>query len=257
MICDRSGSCVACAVRNKRPPQIWRKKKGFESAKENLDIVIASSQYMKNALANEFKEIILVLPNFVPKPPETITSSGISNYYLCAGVMEEHKGVLDLLHAWFGMRCYKGTESGLVFAGDGSLKGYLKEKVKEYVDCGINNLFVLGKCDSGRLYNLYYGAKALIVPSRCPDNNPLVALEALSVGTPVISSNVGGLPEIVDLQGEGFRSDRVNLVNLISHFDKHPGMSRDFLRKIYLDNFSTDKYIKNYLDAIGAKLNKK
>ena len=257
MICDRTGSCVACAMRHKRPPQFWRNRKGFESAKGNLDIVIASSQYMKNILAKEFKEPISMLPNFVPKPPDTITSSGISDYYLYAGVLEEHKGVLDLLNAWLGMRCYKGTESGLVFAGDGSLRRLLEDKVKEYADYGINNLFVLGKCNMSKLYSLYYGAIALIVPSRCPDNNPLVALEALSVGTPAITSNVGGLPEIADLQGKGFCTDKANLVNFISYWDHHPRPSRDYLRKIYSDHFSTDKYIENYLNVIATKLGKK
>jgi len=44
-----------------------------------------------------------------------------------------------------------------------------------------------------RLKNYHY----LIVPSLCMETGPLVALEALASGTPVIGSNMGGIAEII------------------------------------------------------------
>ncbi|MEM4620394.1 MAG: hypothetical protein QW607_09285 [Desulfurococcaceae archaeon] len=40
-------------------------------------------------------------------------------------------------------------------------------------------------------------AKTLIVPSICPENYTLIALEAISVGTPKITSNKGGLLNVI------------------------------------------------------------
>ncbi|MEM4488860.1 MAG: glycosyltransferase [Desulfurococcaceae archaeon] len=37
------------------------------------------------------------------------------------------------------------------------------------------------------------------MPSIYPENYTLIALEAISVGTPVITMNKGGLPEIVKI----------------------------------------------------------
>lgn len=47
------------------------------------------------------------------------------------------------------------------------------------------------------------GMEALVVPSRS-EGFGLVAAEAMAVGTPVIASKIGGLPEIVDHQRNGF-----------------------------------------------------
>jgi len=40
-------------------------------------------------------------------------------------------------------------------------------------------------------------AKAVVIPSICPENMPLALLEALHLGKIVIASAVGGLPEMI------------------------------------------------------------
>lgn len=46
-------------------------------------------------------------------------------------------------------------------------------------------------------------AAFLVVPSLWPEPCPMVAIEALSVGTPILVTDVGGLPEIVGESGGG------------------------------------------------------
>jgi glycosyltransferase involved in cell wall biosynthesis len=36
------------------------------------------------------------------------------------------------------------------------------------------------------------------MPSRCHDNQPMAVLEAFGCGVPVVTTNLGGLPELVD-----------------------------------------------------------
>jgi len=50
---------------------------------------------------------------------------------------------------------------------------------------------------------LYRDARAIVVPSRWPENCPLVVLEAMASARAVIASRVGGIPELVRDGKEG------------------------------------------------------
>ena len=55
----------------------------------------------------------------------------------------------------------------------------------------------LGRCDAGRVRGLLRGAAALVVPS-IYEGMPLVILEAMEAGVPVVVSRVSGIPEVVE-----------------------------------------------------------
>ncbi|MEZ5571770.1 MAG: glycosyltransferase family 4 protein [Halioglobus sp.] len=83
----------------------------------------------------------------------------------------------------------------LKIAGNGPLAGKLKQLVDEL---GLSdNVVFLGRLDRGEIVALYHSAHAMLNPSRV-DNMPNSILEALACGLPVISTNVGGVPYIVE-----------------------------------------------------------
>ena len=47
------------------------------------------------------------------------------------------------------------------------------------------------------LFDIVRAARALVLPSECYENAPVVLLEAYGVGTPVLGSDLGGIPELV------------------------------------------------------------
>lgn len=56
---------------------------------------------------------------------------------------------------------------------------------------------ILGEVERGVLEQLYAASDVAVVPSTWPEPAPLVALEAMARGTPVIASRTGGIPAMV------------------------------------------------------------
>src|SRR5207249_5828406 len=78
---------------------------------------------------------------------------------------------------------------------DGPSRGALEDSVAERA-LGDRVRFV-GRIDDGQLLACYRAADVAVVPSVALEGFGLVVLEALACGTPVIASEVGGLPEVL------------------------------------------------------------
>jgi len=107
--------------------------------------------------------------------------------------MEPHKDPETLLE---GFRLSQEKhEFGLVFVGEGSQRGFIEQRVKS---TGLGDrVRVTGFLPQEDLERLWKRVGYLVMPSKWFENAPLVVLEAYARGIPVISSDAGGLPEIV------------------------------------------------------------
>jgi glycosyltransferase involved in cell wall biosynthesis len=76
-------------------------------------------------------------------------------------------------------------------------------KISEYAKTN-SRLVFLGKMSNSAIIPYYQGADFLILPSVYPEGMARVVLEAGSCGLPVITSNLGCLPEIVTNDRNGF-----------------------------------------------------
>lgn len=68
---------------------------------------------------------------------------------------------------------------------------YLKKIIKN------KNARFMGEFDHGQAMNIFKQIDVLVVPSIWHENSPLVIQEAFLSKTPVIASNIGGIPELV------------------------------------------------------------
>jgi glycosyltransferase involved in cell wall biosynthesis len=84
-----------------------------------------------------------------------------------------------------------------VIMGDGEEREKMETLIKE---AGIKNVILtgyLGSKDKKIISELYRRADLVAVPSTLSEGIPLSALESLSCGTPVVASEIGGLPTAV------------------------------------------------------------
>jgi glycosyltransferase involved in cell wall biosynthesis len=241
----KTRTCFSCSIRCRRPPQIWRYRRAFDNAIKALDLFIAPSSFVSDKISEKIRLKTVIIPNFVPQPPSKIGASNFFNYFLYAGALEKHKGILELVKLFKVLE----TDAKLLIAGSGSLRNKIEEFVKA------NNLthkiVLLGWVEYNIMCRLLKNANAIIVPSLCQENCPMIVLEALSVGTPAIASNIGGLPEILNrIDTKLLFNNSYELKNILEGFSRDQ-YSRTEIRQIYNCYFSPEAYITKYYDAIA------
>ena len=112
---------------------------------------------------------------------------------LLVGQLIPRKGGNVLLDALVHVREQIPTVR-LAFAGNGSFEGVLRAQV-ERLRLGANVEF-LGEISRTNMAATYRATKLIVIPSRS-EGLPLVLIEALWLGIPIIASAVDGLPELV------------------------------------------------------------
>lgn len=117
-------------------------------------------------------------------------------FLLAAGKLNRDKG-FDRLVEWLG-EC--PSRLPLVVAGSGPLDGWLRSRCRE-LDV---ELFVTGWIDGPRLARLMQGAAALALPSRVEEALARTLLEAMAVGTPVVSWPLGSSREVIEDGHDGW-----------------------------------------------------
>ena len=111
---------------------------------------------------------------------------------------EKHYGVDHVLRA-FAIVERKVPNASLNIAGDGSQNRALKTLAQEL---GLRNTTFLGRVDPSSIADVYDAADIYLNGSEI-DNQPLSILEAFSCGLPVVTTDAGGIPDIVSDERTG------------------------------------------------------
>ena len=226
--------CFACSLVYRRPPQWWRYSGLLENSLKHIDTFIAPSRFTENVHRRlELRSPIVHLPYFVPSTSGTkpLAKTPEKPYFLFVGRLEKLKGLQTIIPVF---RNYQKAE--LFIAGAGEYEAELKKLAG-----GCERIRFLGYVSGTRLENLYRHAVAVIVPSICFDVFPLVPMEALSLQTPVIVRNLGGMPEIVEDSGAGVIYDTTD--ELVSAMDQ---LLADSLYRNQLGQRGYQAYKKNW-----------
>ena len=127
------------------------------------------------------------------------------HYIFAAGRFVYKKG-FDILIKAFNLLIKKNYKIDLILAGEGpEMENYKKLanriglkwiQSKRHSNESSPKLIFWGRANRDEMMSLLAGSEMLVVPSR-KEPFGLVVLEAMAAGTPVIASNIGGIPEII------------------------------------------------------------
>lgn len=190
---------------------------------------------------------ITVLPNFVDV--EAFGTRPGGDYALFFGRLSREKGVDILLEAM--ARAGKGR---LKILGDGPARPELERLASEL---GLGNVEFLGYRSGSELKEILSGAQFVVLPSRWYENLPFSIMEAFASGKPVIASDLGGIPEMVDNGENGLLFPAGDaeelarrLVTLFESPEQREGMGLKGRQKA-LELYNADYHYRRITDIYG------
>ena len=120
--------------------------------------------------------------------------------FVCVGRLGEHKAQLVLVEAVHQLK-EKGVHCEVVLAGDGPMRPAVEKAIR---DRGLERqITITGWVSGERVKAEIAAARALILPS-FSENMPVVIMEAMALGRPVISTYIAGIPELLEAGKSGW-----------------------------------------------------
>lgn len=175
-----------------------------------IDTIIFPSNFMKQIHIEHgiSKKQAVVLHNFTRLDfDKTKTSKSANNkYVLYFGRLSVEKG-MKLLAATIEAT----PDISYIIAGDGPCS----KLFNEYSNCKCVG-FVTGE----KLVDLIQQASICVFPSIWYENCPMSILESIALGTPVIGSNIGGIPELINDGFTGYIFNPFDLDDFVSKLTK-------------------------------------
>ncbi|MFC1992238.1 glycosyltransferase [Chloroflexota bacterium] len=216
---------------------------------ESVDMVLASYNFLLDIhLQNGYFKgrPVRVFPYPVRLRPSVLKSKSYTPInLLCVGAIVAGKGIYVLLDAF---KKLNRSDVNLHFIGMGAELEELKKAAH-----GLKNVSIQGYISDEDLVEMYSRANITIVPTLFPEDNPFVTIESFSFGTPVIASNLNGIPETITdgLNGRLFEPGdslalKDALDDLISDHDKLREMEAEALKSA--EKYSLGKHISNLLE---------
>ena len=186
----------------------------------------------------------------------TIPKYSNKGYFLYSGRISEENGIRYLLQAIKDLP--KGIE--IHIAG----KGSEENKLKQYANAhGLDNVKFLGFKNRTEIKEEYQNCIALIVPSNWFEIFGMVNIEAFINGKPVIASNIGGIPEIVENNINGLLFEPGNVEQLkkcILKYWNNPELVVEHGKNAYqkaINKYSSDIYYQNLIKLYEEVLNER
>ena len=214
--------------------RIW----DFESA-QRPDILVSNSKNVAERINKFYRRDSRVIYPPVELPPfESVTKK---DYFLIVSRLVRYKNLETVI------RACTDRHLELIVVGTGSEEGRLKSEAGPSVK-------FLGFQSREKLISLMSEAKAVIYPVSDEDFG-IVPVEAMSVGTPVIGLNSGGLRETIIPAKTGILMEDLTIGSYAKAFEEieNSKWDREDIRK-HAEKFSKDRFKEKFHKLIESEL---
>jgi len=216
---------------------IKKNKKVYKKA----DFIIGVSQKTIDGLKNN----VAVVTNWW-NPSLNKFDHKKNEYALAIGRLEKVKGFDLLINSWANIN------TKLVIIGSGKEKNTLINMINTK---GLNEkVSIIDNVQKNELINYYRNAKLLIISSR-DEGGPRVALEALYLEIPVLSTDVGHMSKLLPKEMLANTNDLISLQTLLERYvDKIDTINQGAVFEFITNEFSIDEKISEIKDIYESLL---
>lgn len=231
----------------------YRNKKIY---KNKIDYIITPSEFYRTKFINDgiSENKIKAIHNSIDVDKYNVetTDEGFALYF---GRLSKEKGILNLIEAFSKLK-----EGKLYIAGEGPEKENIIEFInKNKLD---DRIKMLGFLNSTQMTEQIKKCKFVVVPSIWYENCPYSILETLAIGKPIIGANIGGIPELVNNNENGYIYDYNDIDelskrmkelfendDLVKTFSKK---SKELAKKLY----TKENYYNELIDIYNSLINR-
>lgn len=184
-----------------------------------VDQFVSPSHFLASVMVRQgiAPDQISVVNNFTPVPALTHTPEA-GEGFVVAGRLSHEKGIDTAIRAIGRLQ----SPAVLHIAGEGPERAALEQLAAEVAR---DRVIFHGRLSADELAPLVRGSRALLVPSRWYENQPMTILESFAAATPVVVTAMGGMPELVDPGVHGLvvpADDDALLAEALARLDSDP-----------------------------------
>lgn len=215
---------------------------------------ICLTEFNKRKLL-ELKQIkpenVFVKPNFVESTGKFIPEKERKNQFVFAGRLDKLKGIDILFQAWKQM----GKDAPkLIVCGTGPME----EWCREFIATHNVNIEMRGFVPNLEVRELIAHSKALVLPTQCYEGFPMSIVEAFSVGTPVIGSDIGNTGNLITHGVTGYKFKIESCRGLSECVGQVAGCTlENNVYKEFLDKYTLERNLKVLEEIYCVCINEK
>ena len=178
-------------------------------AYKRLQCLIAISPYVYDEIYSEIStdtKKLTLIENPVSNIFFDVEKAKYDNLILYPGVINPRKNQIGAVHA-LNILQRSDIDAHLVFTGSVGDSDYYKKLVNTIESYGLQSkVTITGQISLENLIEFYSKASLILLLSR-QETAPMVVSESMATGTPVIASNIAGIPYMINNGRTGFTVD--------------------------------------------------
>ena len=175
--------------------------------------------------------------------------------FINVAAIEDRKNQILILES-LNILKERGCQLPIFFFIGGDLEGKYAVKLKKFILLKnlSSNCFFLGRADKNFLYNLLSFMDCMVIASKS-EGLPLVMVESLRFKVPLITTNVGGIKDIIrnGYNGITFGLDKNELANVISDVLDNKNLRIEISEsgfETYNEKFNLERNLNNIKDIV-------